>query len=121
MASSFLSIQKGNPYIKILQVYDASVSPRVAYDLTGKTIFFTVKHRDDISTDDTLAVITKTITVHTDPVAGTSSLELTAVQTAIAAGDYKYDIRIYDDDPLIQMNSVQGLCEVVDIVTKRIS
>jgi len=115
-----MSIQKGNPYVKILKVYDASVSPRVVYDLTGKTIFFTVKYLNDNADNDDDALIKKDITDHTTPESGISSLELSAIETNIPIGGYKYDMRIYDADPLVQMNSVQGLCEIVGIVTKRI-
>jgi hypothetical protein len=121
MATNKLTIQKGNPYARVLQFNDTSVTPAVPYDLTGKTIFFTVKKWDDVLTDDTAAVIQKTITVHTHADAGTSSLELTAIQTDISKGDYKYDFRLYQAAPLVQLNSIKGVCEITDKVTERIT
>jgi hypothetical protein len=118
MATNKLTIQKGNPYNGTITVTD---SAGVAYDLTGKTIFFTVKKQDNEDTDDTNAVITKDITVHTDPTHGITVLALTAIQTNIVEGDYKYDLRIYKSVPLTQLNSISGICEVTKIVTKRIA
>jgi hypothetical protein len=116
-----LTIQKGNPYSRVLQFNDTSVTPAVAYDLTGKTIFFTVKNLDDVADDDTDALINKEITVHTNAGAGTSLLELDTTDTDIEEGDYKYDFRIYQAVPLIQLNSYAGICEISNIVTKRIT
>lgn len=120
MATTTITIQKGNPYNKILQFYDISVDPKIVYDLTGKTIFFTVKNFDDNGSDDTNAVISKTITSHTNPLAGTSALSLTTTDTNVAAGDYKADFRVYQTTPLVQLNTIRVLCEITDIITKRI-
>jgi len=113
-----LQIQKGNPVSTVIAVTDESGNP---YDLTGKTVFFTVKNITDETADDLSALITKAITVHTDATNGITTLELTAVQTNIAKGNYKWDLRIYDDSPLVQLNSYTEFCEVVDVVTKRIA
>lgn len=113
-----LTIYKGNPYNAVITVTDSAGS---AYDLTGKTVFFTVKYLTDEESTDTNALITKTVTVHTTPLSGITALALSTSETNIARGFYKYDIRIYQASPLIQLNSVQGICEVKDTVTKRIA
>ncbi len=113
-----ITIQRGNPYNATITVTDSAGD---AYDLTGKTVFFTVKKCDDDGTDDTNAVISKSITSHTNAVGGITTLALTAAQTLITKGDYKWDLRIYDDSPLVQLNSESGICEIADIITKRIS
>jgi hypothetical protein len=113
-----ITIKKGNPYNATLTFTDADGN---AYPLTGKTVFFTVKYKDDTGDDDTNAVITADITDHTNASGGITALALDADDTDIAPGDYKYDIRVYDADPLVQINSTSGICTVVDIVTKRVS
>ena len=111
-----ITIYKGNPYNATITITDSAGN---AYDLTGKTVFFTVKKIRDFNADDTDAVITAKITSHTAPLAGITTLVLTAAQTLVAVDSYKWDIRVYDDDPLVQMNTVAGYCNIKDIVTKR--
>lgn len=118
MATSTITIIKGIPYVRTLTFTDSAGS---AYDLTGKTIFFTVKNIDDVADNDTAAVIKKDITVHTNAVGGITTLSLSAVETDIALGDFKYDIKIYQAVPLIDLNSEKGICQVTDKVTERIS
>ena len=112
-----ITIQRGNPYNAAITVTNASGN---AYDLTGKTVFFTVKRATDNASDDSGAVITKDITSHTNASGGITTLALTASQTDIVLGDYNWDLRIYDDSPLVQLNSTKGVCEIVEIITKRI-
>lgn len=54
------------------------------YNLTGCTVYFTVKKKADINTsDDTAAIIQKTITTHTSPTGGLSSIVLSNAETNI--------------------------------------
>ena len=110
-----MTIQKSNPYTAVITI----TSSGTAYNLTGKTVLFTVKALNDNADNDTSALITKSITSHTDATGGITTLDLTGTQTNIAAGTYKYDIRIYASG--IQMNSETGYCYITDIVTKRTS
>ena len=64
----------------------------VAVDLTGGTLFFTVK--DKISDTDANAKLQKTITTHTDPTAGESKISLSSSDTADLAGNYIYGIKL---------------------------
>lgn len=116
MATERIEIQRGVPYSGAMTITDEDGA---AYDLTGKTVMFTVKEEDDVADNDDDAIITKNITVHTHADAGETVLELTAEETLVPLGDYKYDIRIYEAAPAVLLNSESGVCSVVDIVTKR--
>ena len=113
-----LTIQKGNPYNATITIRNSAGNP---YDLTGKTVFFTVKSRNDHTDNDDASLITKDITEHTDEENGITVLELNTEQTDITVGDYRWDIRIYKADPLVQLNTKSGFCEIEDVTTKRIS
>lgn len=64
------------------------------YDLTGATIYFTVKPDFDEDENDTSAVIQTEITDHIDPENGVTSIRLTPAQTNVTPDKYKYDIKI---------------------------
>ena len=112
-----ITIQRGNPYNATITITDSSGNP---YNLTGKTVFFTVKKSTDSAGDDSGALITKDITSHTNASGGITALSLLSAQTDIVLGDYVWDLRVYDDSPLVQMNTVSGTCVIEEIVTKRI-
>lgn len=113
-----INIKRGNPYDATITVTNASGT---AYDLTGKTIFFTVKKATDTGADDAGAVITKDITTHTNASGGVTTLNLTATQTNIVPGDYSWDLRIYEGSPLVQLNTTSGACNILEVITKRTS
>jgi len=113
---NIINIQKGNPYIATIVL----TSNGLPYDLTGRTVFFTVKLVNDFASNDTSAIITENITVHVPPAsAGVTTLDLSAVQTNVSAGAYKGDFRIYLGG-VIQANTETFTVIVTDIVTKRI-
>jgi len=64
-------------------------------DITGWTIYFTVK--DKIADDDDDAKIKKDITVHSEPENGITLIELTTSDTNLV-GNYYYDIKFKDTD-----------------------
>lgn len=66
-------------------------------DITGATVYFLVK--DKLSTPDEDAVITKTITVHTNPTQGKTTISLLKADTNIVPGTYLYSI-VIDFNPL---------------------
>lgn len=68
----------------------------LAIDITGWTIFFTVKSR--LSNADGSAEADDTVTSHTDPTAGLSQISLSASDTAALSGDYFYDIQVKKSD-----------------------
>lgn len=67
-------------------------------DLTGATVYFTVKPDYDNDTTDAAAIISKDITSHTDPVSGTTQLLLTSSDTDKEPGDYVCDIHVKQGD-----------------------
>ena len=78
--------------------YDLTVNYQVngvAASIAGATIYFTAKAVEwDSFQNDSSEKIEKTITSHTDPVNGISTISLTAADTYIPAATYFYDIRI---------------------------
>jgi len=65
-------------------------------DITGWTIYFTVKEK--MNDTDANAKISRTVTTHTEPTNGKTLIELTVSDTDIPAGNYYYSIDSKDDD-----------------------
>jgi len=86
-------------------------------DITGATLFFTVKeHKTD---DDSEALIKKEITSHTNPTQGLSSLSLTPSDTEnIDAGDYYFDFQMKSSSGLITTFGV-GTFRIIQDITAR--
>jgi len=68
-----------------------------ALDITDYTVFVTLKKRNDTSTDDTGATLTKDITIHQDPTGGITVLSWSSLNMTIAEGYYEGDIRAFLD------------------------
>lgn len=98
-----LTIYQGKDFIENLPVLNPDGS---AYDLTGATLWFTVKLRSDQSQDDALASIKLyrivgglgdgiTVTV---PATGIATISMTAAQTEpLTIGEsYVYDLQVKD-------------------------
>jgi len=92
-----------------------------AVDLTGQTVFFTVKTPekiDELDTTDANAVIKKTITSHTDPTHGKTTIVLSNTDTSIDAGNYLYDLKLKSASGAV--SAIQaGEFNIVDPVTNR--
>lgn len=85
-------------------------------DITGYTIFFTVKAM--ASAEDSTAIIQKNITEHTDPTEGESLITLTSTDTDQTAGEYWYDVQI--KSPSGNITSCEaGKFEILQDITKR--
>lgn len=72
-----------------------------AIDLTGSTVFFTVRsdYADSSSeSDDSDALISQDTTSHTDAPNGSTVIELSPTQTNIEDGEYVYDIQVKASD-----------------------
>lgn len=65
-----------------------------AIDLTGATVFFTVKSAIDADATDANAIIQKDVTSHADAANGRSDIELSDSDTDVALGEYLGDIQI---------------------------
>lgn len=114
-----IEIRQGNPASIELTLEDISVDPAVPIDLTGKTVFISVKKLNDFRLDDTEALISSSIVAHTDPTAGETTWTLTASETLIPIGRYKADARVYTDLTDFD-NSVTFYINVVPVVTRRL-
>ena len=89
MQTQNLEIVKGFDQSYILTFTDSDG----AMDISEWSIFFTVK------TQKTLVVmISKTVTVHTDPTNGISTIALTHQETTIDRGTYKYTLTVQTGD-----------------------
>jgi hypothetical protein len=65
----------------------------VALDITGWTIYFTIKR--NITDPDITALLQKIITTHTDPTHGISAMNITHTETdALPVGVWVYDIQL---------------------------
>lgn len=89
-----------------------------AVNLTNCTVFFTAKR--DPKDEDVDAAISKTITVHSSPTEGETTIVLTHTDTAIASGIYKWDLQIKDSGNLVS-STIQGELEVKQDITQRTS
>jgi hypothetical protein len=112
-----MTIQKGCPYSALLTITDID---GVVYNLTGKTVFFTVKKLRDFKTTDVDALITETIIAHTTPASGITTLSLDNTQTDIPAGRYKGDCRVMNGAVIVGNSQTIDVI-VTNIVTKRTS
>ena len=92
-----------------------------AIDISGWTIFFTVKKQANLSApDDTDALIQKDIVTHDDPINGKTNIVLTPADTNITPDNHFCDIQTKDDSGNIGTVAV-GLFEVHTDVTRRTS
>lgn len=85
-------------------------------DITGYTIYFTVKSLTNISSPDTTATIQKIVTSHTDPEQGITHIALSSSDTNVDAGDYYYDIQIKTPTGAVS-SCVSGKIEILQDIT----
>jgi hypothetical protein len=111
--NNVINIQKGNAYSAELLFSDKRETVRVPYDLTGKTISFTVKNPSDNSNNDNKALIKKDWNSHTDASKGISRLDLKRQETNIPTGNYLYDFKING------INTQAGDLIVTSVITTR--
>ena len=84
-----LSIKRGDSWSKTMY-FENEDGARI--DITGWTIFLTVKASEDDL--DSAAVISKTITTFSNPTAGEAEIELTPTDTAQVIESYVFDIQV---------------------------
>lgn len=113
-----VQIQRGVPFSATVSITDDTVSPPVAENLTGKTVFISVKDLSDVADNDNLAFISSKITSHSDPTNGETEWTLTSTLTTVPLGNYKADVRLWTSSATY-INSGRFTVEVVDVVTKR--
>lgn len=65
-------------------------------NLTGATVYFTV-NASDTPTDDTSAAFQKTVTSHTSPTLGLTTVTINTADTqSLTPGDFYYDVQVKD-------------------------
>lgn len=88
---------KTKPDLWFIRGDSATISLTVTgIDLTGSTVYFTARTALPTTAivDDTDADISVTVTDHSDPTNGVTTIPLSATDTDIDAGKYYYDIQI---------------------------
>ncbi len=114
-----LNIYRGDSKTFNLTFVDGDGSP---IDLTGATIYFTIKYQDDYvnSTSDTTdALIEKDITTHTNPTGGLSSVTIDSDDTyGLRPITYKFDMQLKDSLSDI-LTFVSGNFQIIADVTRR--
>jgi hypothetical protein len=110
-----IKLKRGDPYSKSIRFMDEDGN---ALNLTGRTIFCSIKSIDDNSDTDENALITKSITNHSNPTAGISVLTLLETDTDINPGIYKCDMKVYGEG--INANTDSFYIEIERPVTERI-
>ena len=85
MQTQNLEIVKGFDQSYILTFTDSDG----AIDISQWTVYFTVKTQKTL-----IVMISKTVTVHTDPTNGISKIALSNADTNIARGTYKYFLTV---------------------------
>lgn len=91
-------------------------------DLTGSTVFFTLKAEIDNDLADSSALIKKDVVSHTDPTAGKTTIRLLPSETgALTPGEkYPYDIQVKLSGGDV-MTIVSGKIRITADVTRRTS
>ena len=87
-------------------------------DITGYTLFFTVK--SCLTDIDTAALISKDVTTHTNPTLGVTQVVLTNTDTDLTPDTYFYDMQLKTDTGSIISTGV-GEFNIVYDVTRRTS
>lgn len=83
-------IQGTSRNVKLTFVEDDGVTP---IDLTGGKVYFTV-NADETPDDDTSVAFQKTVTSHTDPTNGKTTVSIVPTDTSsLAADTYHYDAK----------------------------
>jgi hypothetical protein len=90
-----------------------------AINITGYTVFFTVKD-NYTSTTDTDALISKTVTSHTNPTQGITQITISDTENNLDEGEYYYDFQLKDTSDKIS-STTRGAFIVTFDITRRIS
>jgi len=113
-----IEIQQNVPSARLITIYEDE-EKTIPMNLTGKTVFISIKEKNDFTLTDDTAIITSKITVHEAPLLQTL-WELTATQTKQVLKKYKVDIRVYTD-ALDYDNSDTFYINIVPVVTQRLT
>ena len=107
--------KRGTDAVYDITVTDDNGNP---VDITGATIFFTVKYKSDTDETDSQALIAKTVTTHIDPVNGVTSFTISKTDSNIFYGSYRFDMQ-YKNAIGSKSGSNVGIFNIVDVITNR--
>jgi len=110
-----LSIKRGDSWSRTMYFEDEN-GARI--DITGWTIFITVKTKVD--DPDIVAIISKTITVFSNPTQGEAEIELTPTDTNQVIGSYLFDIQVKTSAAEIY-TIIEGILTITQDITQRTS
>lgn len=75
-----------------LQVVIEDPETGLPVDITGATVFFTIKKM--LAQDDASAVVVKNVSSHTDPTNGETEIELSSTDNNVPEGEYYWSLRV---------------------------
>ena len=108
-----LQIIRGDDTVLTVTFTDKNNNP---INLTGSTVFFNLKK--SLLDKDSKALIATTVSVHSQPTQGITTIPLTETETNIEPDVYYYDLQIKDYNN--QIHSTQSsFIEVLADVTRR--
>lgn len=87
-----------------------------AVDISGATVFFTVK--TSTSQTDADAVLKKDVTSLTEPTSGQTDITLTATDTGSLLGNYIYSVKIKKSDNTIYTLAEGTVCFMQELSTR---
>lgn len=114
--------------IKIIRGDDETIdavfkhSDGTVFDITGYTVFFTVKKECEIDVSDSMdatAVIKKSVVNHTAPTLGQTKITLNSTDTNQAPGIYYWDLQLVKNG--IVSSTQRGELELSTDITRRVS
>lgn len=93
-----------------------SDSNGVGVDITGATVYFTVRDNNGLdATDDNDVILKVAITSHTTPASGITKMLLTATNTDIVPGDYYWELQVVFTDGAVQTTTASILTILPDL------
>jgi len=110
-----LEAERGDSLKRLINFTDKDDDP---LDITGWTIYFTIKEKEDDSDEN--AKITKTITDHIDAENGETKVEVTAAELDELVGKHYYDYQYKKADGTIK-TIIKGTYTFGKDITRRVS
>lgn len=94
MANTTIKVHRGTAYTINYTHLDSDGNP---IDLTGQTVYFTVKDEEyDTDASDSVAEISVNVSSHSDPTNGVTTWALNDADTYLEPGTYYYSILVED-------------------------
>lgn len=116
---NLVKVFQGDDIALRINVTDSNNNP---FNIAGSTVYFTMKNKNDIASNDDSALLTANVTQHVDNANGITAVLISNTLTrTIPLGEYKYDIQIktsVQDGERIH-TLIQGDIVFIDDTTKR--